>query len=53
MAYLTNTFSNLIHQSAFFSITFGNLIMIAVALTFLYLAIAKGFEPLSCYRKRI
>lgn len=46
MAYLTNTFSNLIHQSAFFSITFGNLIIIAVALTFLYLAIAKGFEPL-------
>ena len=46
MAYLTNTFSNLIHQSAFFSITFGNLLMIAVALTFLYLAIAKGFEPL-------
>ena len=46
MGYLTNTFSNLIHQSAFFSITFGNLIMIAVALTFLYLAIAKGFEPL-------
>ena len=46
MAYLTNTFSNLIHQSAFSSITFGNLIMIAVALTFLYLAIAKGFEPL-------
>ena len=46
MAYLTNTFSNLIHQSAFFSITVGNLIMIAVALTFLYLAIAKGFEPL-------
>ena len=46
MAYLTNTFSNLIHQSAFFSITFGNLIMIAVALVFLYLAIARGFEPL-------
>ena len=46
MAYLTNTFSNLIHQSAFFSITFGNLIMIAVALLFLYLAIVRGFEPL-------
>ena len=46
MAYLTDTFSNLIHQSAFFSITFGNLIMIAVALLFLYLAIARGFEPL-------
>ena len=46
MSYLATTFSNLIHQSAFFSITFGNLIMIAVALVFLYLAIAKGFEPL-------
>lgn len=46
MEYLTNTLSNLIHQSAFASITVGNLIMIAVALVFLYLAIAKGFEPL-------
>ena len=43
---MANTLSNLIHQSAFFSITGGNLIMIAVALVFLYLAIAKGFEPL-------
>lgn len=46
MEYLTNTLSNLIHQSAFASITVGNLIMIAVALVFLYLAIARGFEPL-------
>jgi len=43
---MANTLSNLIHQSAFFSMTGGNLIMIAVALIFLYLAIAKGFEPL-------
>lgn len=46
MEYLVTTLNNLIHQSAFFSLTGGNLIMIAVALTFLYLAIAKGFEPL-------
>lgn len=46
MEYLSNTLNNLIHQSAFFSITGGNLIMIAVALVLLYLAIAKGFEPL-------
>ena len=43
---MANTFSNLVHQSAFFSITPGNIIMIIVALIFLYLAIAKGFEPL-------
>lgn len=46
MEYLVTTLNNLIHQSAFFSLTGGNLIMIAVALIFLYLAIAKGFEPL-------
>ncbi len=43
---MANTFSNLVQQSAFFSITAGNIIMIIVALIFLYLAIAKGFEPL-------
>jgi oxaloacetate decarboxylase beta subunit len=37
---------NLIHQTAFFNLTFGNFIMIAVACVFLYLAIAKEFEPL-------
>ena len=40
------TLSNLIHQTAFFSMTFGNIIMIVVAFVFLYLAIKKGFEPL-------
>ena len=35
-----------LHQTAFFNLTWGNYIMIAVACVFLYLAIAKGFEPL-------
>lgn len=41
-----STFINLLHQMAFFNLEFGNYIMIAVALFFLYLAIKKGFEPL-------
>lgn len=46
MAYITNTLSNLVQQSAFLNLTWGNLIMIAVACVFLYLAIAHDFEPL-------
>ena len=46
MDYIANTLNNLVHQSAFFSLTVGNYIMIVVALVFLYLAIVKGFEPL-------
>ena len=46
MEYFTNTVSNLIQQTAFLNLNIGNVIMIAVALFFLYLAIAKGFEPL-------
>ena len=46
MSYLTNTLDNLVHQTAFFNLTVGNFVMIIVALTFLYLAIAKEFEPL-------
>ncbi len=46
MDYIFETFGNLIKQSAFFNITVGNLIMIAVACVFLYLAIKKGYEPL-------
>ena len=40
------TLDNLMHQTAFFNLTVGNYVMIAVACVFLYLAIAKGFEPL-------
>ena len=46
MDYIVNTLSNLLQQSAFLNLTTGNLIMIAVACFFLYLAIGKGFEPL-------
>ena len=46
MSYIATTLDNLIHQTAFFNLTGGNIIMIAVACLFLYLAIAKGFEPL-------
>ena len=46
MEYITTTLSNLLQQTAFLNLTFGNIVMIFVALIFLYLAIGKGFEPL-------
>ncbi len=46
MDYVITTLDNLVHQTAFFNLTVGNFIMILVAFVFLYLAIAKGFEPL-------
>ena len=46
MSYVTETLGNLIHQTAFFNLSWGNLLMILVALVFVYLAIKKGYEPL-------
>ena len=46
MEYIQNTLLNLLHQTAFLNLTFGNMIMILVAFIFLYLAIKKEFEPL-------
>ena len=46
MSYIMTTMDNLIHQTAFFNMTWGNVLMILVACVFLYLAIAKDFEPL-------
>ena len=46
MSYFSETMGNLRHQTAFFNLTWGNFVMIIVACFFLYLAIAKGFEPL-------
>ncbi len=46
MSYVTDTLSNLLHQTAFFNLTIGNYVMIAVACVFLYLAIKKEYEPL-------
>ena len=46
MDYILNSLDSLVHQSAFFNLTYGNFIMILVAAVFLYLAIKKGYEPL-------
>ena len=46
MDYITSTLGNLLHQTAFFNLTWGNYLMIAVACFFLYLAIRHGLEPL-------
>ncbi len=46
MDYIANTLSNLVHQTAFFSLDWKNYVMIVVALIFLYLAIRHEFEPL-------
>jgi len=46
LSYVGETLSNLLHQTAFFNLSVGNYVMIAVACVFLFLAIKKGFEPL-------
>ncbi|MCR4998773.1 MAG: sodium ion-translocating decarboxylase subunit beta, partial [Lachnospiraceae bacterium] len=46
MTNIADTMSNLLHQTAFFNLTLGNFIMIAVACFFLYLAIRHEYEPL-------
>jgi oxaloacetate decarboxylase beta subunit len=46
MEYIINTVDNLLHQTAFFNLTWQNGIMILVACVFLYLAIRHEFEPL-------
>ena len=46
MSYVGETLGNLLHQTAFFNLTWGNFVMIAVAFVFLYLAIKKDYEPL-------
>ena len=46
MVYIFETLGNLVHQTAFFNLTWGNFVMILVACVFLYLAIKKDYEPL-------
>lgn len=46
MSYVTNMLENLAGQTAFVNLSWGNVLMIFIALVFLYLAIAKGYEPL-------
>ena len=43
---ILETLNNLAHQTAFFSLSWGNYLMIAIACVFLFLAIHKGYEPL-------
>lgn len=46
MDYIIETMGHLIHQTAFFNLTWGNYVMILVACFFIYLAIGRGYEPL-------
>lgn len=46
MSYISETLGNLLQQTAFFNLTLGNFAMVVVSCIFLYLAIAKGYEPL-------
>ena len=46
MELVLETLQNLLNQTAFMNLTWGNYVMILVALVFMYLAIGKGFEPL-------
>ncbi len=46
MGYIATTMSNLLHQTAFLNLTWGNYVMMLVAFVFLYLAIKHDFEPL-------
>jgi len=46
MSYIIQTLENLVRQTAFFNLAWGNYLMIVVALVFIYLAIKKGYEPL-------
>ena len=41
-----DTLQNLLNQTGFMTLEWGNYVMVLVALVFMYLAIAKGFEPL-------
>ena len=47
MEYIASTLNNLIHQTAFFNLTWGNYVMILVACFFLYLAISKRCRRLT------
>ncbi len=43
---ILDTLSNLVQQTAFMNLTWGNYVMMIVAFIFLYLAIKKDYEPL-------
>ena len=51
MDYIIDVLQELLGQTAFSNLYWGNYIMILVAFLFLFLAIKKGYEPLLlvCY----
>ena len=53
MSYVTETLSNLIHQTAFFNLTWGNYLMIAVACVFLIPCYQEGIRAASACSYRI
>ena len=46
MSGISETLTNLFHQTAFYNLSWGNYLMIIVAFVLLYLAIKHDFEPL-------
>ena len=46
MEYILSTLGNLVHQTAFFNLTWGNYLMVLVALFFMYKKKKKEYEPL-------
>lgn len=46
LARISESILAILQSSGFFALTWGNIVMLLVALVLLYLAIAKGFEPL-------
>lgn len=46
LSFVGGHLSEFLSETAFANVTMGNMIMICVGLIFIYLAIAKGFEPL-------
>ena len=45
LSYVGETMSNLLHQTAFFNLTWGNYLMILVACRFLYLYVRRMVYP--------
>lgn len=46
LSFVGENIAQFLHFTAFANVTLGHLIMIAIGLTFIYLAIAKEFEPM-------
>lgn len=52
-SYIAETMGNLLHQTAFLNLTWGNYVMIAVACVFLYLGDCQGIRTIAFSSDRI